>query len=152
MKILVFSDSHGEVSRMYYACLEHRPDAVIHLGDTVRDAEELERLLPGVSICMIRGNNDYAPSIPLQLVYPAGGTTVFLCHGHLFGVKTTKTVLAAAAKRAGCSVALFGHTHRPFDETVGDVRLINPGSVTFSDSYTVINADNGNFTATAIKL
>lgn len=41
MKILVFSDSHS-VCGFMKTCMEAvKPDAVIHLGDMVRDGEKL---------------------------------------------------------------------------------------------------------------
>ena len=33
MKILVFSDSHGDRQTMVLAAEAHRPDAIFHLGD-----------------------------------------------------------------------------------------------------------------------
>ena len=42
MKILVFSDSHGEKENMLLTVEAERPDAVFHLGDHWRDGEELE--------------------------------------------------------------------------------------------------------------
>ena len=46
MKILVFSDSHGDRQTMVLAAEAHRPDAIFHLGDCWRDAEELEYAFP----------------------------------------------------------------------------------------------------------
>ena len=42
MKILVFSDSHRALGTMYDAIERLRPDAVLHLGDHLEDAESLE--------------------------------------------------------------------------------------------------------------
>ena len=36
--------------------------------------------------------------------------------------------LVYAAQEQGASLALFGHTHRPFYEQVGGVTLVNPGT------------------------
>ena len=49
MKILVFSDSHGNEDNMVRAVEQERPstlDAIVHLGDGWRDAEALHRLYP----------------------------------------------------------------------------------------------------------
>ena len=47
MKILLFSDSHGNEDNMVRAVERERPsplDAIVHRGDGWRDAEALHRL------------------------------------------------------------------------------------------------------------
>lgn len=46
MKLLVFSDSHGNVANMEDAVRREEPDQVLHLGDVVRDADALRRRFP----------------------------------------------------------------------------------------------------------
>ena len=41
MKLLILSDSHREMKYMCDAVRRERPDAVIHLGDLVPDADRL---------------------------------------------------------------------------------------------------------------
>ena len=41
MKILVLSDSHGNISNMLQAVEREQPRAVYHLGDCLRDGERL---------------------------------------------------------------------------------------------------------------
>ena len=36
--------------------------------------------------------------------------------------------LVYAAQEAGCQLALFGHTHIPYHEDVGGVKVVNPGT------------------------
>ena len=60
-RILVFSDTHGNISR----CIEtidniKDVDLVIHLGDTVRDAAELEKIYPDIEFKYVSGNNDFS--------------------------------------------------------------------------------------------
>lgn len=152
MKILVFSDSHGDTGRMYYTVLEEKPDAVIHLGDTVADAEALSRMFPTLALCYVAGNNDYFCTAPMQTFYSAAGIKMFVCHGHRYGVKNDVSMLAASAAKNGCNIALFGHTHSPYDETVNGVRLLNPGSVTFGGSYLRITAQNGDVKAELLEI
>ena len=49
MRILVLSDSHGNVDNMARAVELTAPDRVLHLGDCWRDAEDLRDLFPGWS-------------------------------------------------------------------------------------------------------
>ena len=61
MKILVFSDSHGNEDNMVRAVERERPstlDAIVHLGDGWRDAEALHRLYPRIPLEQVPGNCD----------------------------------------------------------------------------------------------
>ena len=61
MKILVFSDSHGNEDNMIRAVERERPstlDAIVHLGDGWRDAEALHRLYPRIPLEQVPGNCD----------------------------------------------------------------------------------------------
>ena len=40
-KVLVLSDSHGDVDAMERAVARERPDLILHLGDLCRDFDEL---------------------------------------------------------------------------------------------------------------
>ena len=57
-RIFVFSDSHRYVRNMYAAMEDGKPDLVLHLGDMLRDAEELSYAYPQQSIVMVPGNCD----------------------------------------------------------------------------------------------
>ena len=52
MKLLIFSDSHGNVANMEDAVRLESPDRILHLGDLVRDAEALDAPL---GLCPGRG-------------------------------------------------------------------------------------------------
>ena len=45
-RILVLSDSHGNVNNMVTAVSRLHPDMIIHLGDCWADAEQLHRKFP----------------------------------------------------------------------------------------------------------
>ena len=131
MKILVFSDSHGNEDNMIRAVERERPftlDAIVHLGDGWRDAEALHRLYPRIPLEQVPGNCDFFTSAPPSLTISLDGVRIFLTHGHLFGVKSGLTRLALEARRVGAQLALFGHTHEADFLRMGDVTLFNPGS------------------------
>ena len=48
MKLLVFSDSHGNIEHMRRAVEQERPDQILHLGDVMRDAVELSVAYPNI--------------------------------------------------------------------------------------------------------
>ena len=75
------------------------------------------------------------------------GIKIFYCHGHRYGVKDGREKLAAEAKRRGCGLALYGHTHIAMIDEIDGVMLVNPGSLRYpvgkggSYCYLVINKD-----------
>ena len=138
MKLIVFSDSHGDLSRMR-AALRRHPDAgyCLHAGDGAREFALLRELFPGVAFAGVAGNCDFLPGgerPPEQCTLELGGKRIFLCHGHRFAVKGSTALLEEYAFENGIDVAVFGHTHEPCDRSVAapdgrTVRLFNPGSV-----------------------
>ena len=130
MKLLVVSDVHGDLDALERAVdAEADADAVIFLGDGLREAEDLQDMRPELKIYSVRGNCDYfVNDVPWQRVMRLGGVNVLITHGHLQGVKTTLSLLPSAAREMGCGVALFGHTHRPTLEERDGILLMNPGT------------------------
>ena len=59
MKLLVFSDSHRSLSAMRRIIAREQPDEVIHLGDYIGDAEQIEREFPSIGFLKVVGNCDY---------------------------------------------------------------------------------------------
>lgn len=129
MKILIFSDSHRKWKHMVSAVETEHPDAVIHLGDVVRDAEELERRYPSLSFIKVRGNCDYDVfDLPEQRILELGGVRFLVAHGHRYGVKSGLLRYWMAARENQVDVALFGHTHCAYCEEKSGIYLLNPGS------------------------
>ena len=129
MKIIVFSDSHGDVENMILAVEQERPDMALHLGDGWRDALSLRRRYPDLPLAQVPGNCDFRGSEAAVRVLEAEGRRILLCHGHTLGVKTGQDLLLAEALERGADAALFGHTHQPYVEYRSGVWLFNPGSI-----------------------
>ena len=145
MLIAVFSDSHGEINAMCAAIDENKPDLVLHLGDHARDAEALQRELPGLDIRFVRGNCDWSSDAEEVLTPVADGVRIFMTHGHRYGVKCTLDSLANAAHFSGAALALFGHTHQSEYRRMGDVTLFNPGAAGSGGSYGLITVKGTDF-------
>ena len=130
MQILIFSDSHGDRRRLREALLRHPAvSAVCHLGDGARDMAQVAQEFPDRTVFGVCGNCDMCTDLPLTRLEKFGGKKVLLTHGHAFSVKSGLLTYQLAAQERGADVALFGHTHRPFEENVGGVYLFNPGSL-----------------------
>lgn len=128
VRVLILSDSHGVIERALRAAEAFEPDMIIHLGDIERDVLDLGALLPDIPIEAVLGNNDLFCSRVSEKVVKADGLKIFITHGHMYSSSPERIALRALEK--GCSLALFGHTHRPFDAVINSVRVFNPGSVT----------------------
>ena len=130
MLVAVFSDSHGYIEPMCAAIEEHKPDLVLHLGDTSRDAEELRRLYPTLDIRFVRGNCDgWGTDAPEFLQFNIDALPIYMTHGHRQSVKTTLDSLANTVHFSGAKLGLFGHTHQSEYKKKGDVVLFNPGAI-----------------------
>lgn len=144
MKILVFSDSHGERENMILTVEAEHPDAVFHLGDHWRDGEELEYAFPDLPLYQVPGNCDWMQTDkPTERLVELGGVKFLLCHGHVFGVKNGYGTAVDRARRAGADVLLCGHTHVPYYEDFGGLQLLNPGSSGYGHTYGRILVQRG---------
>ena len=50
-----------------------------------------------------------------EAVFPLCGHRFFCCHGHRYHVNYGIQTLSCAAYEKGCDIALYGHTHIPYD-------------------------------------
>ena len=148
MKLLILSDTHRSLGFAYDAIEKEHPDAVVHLGDHLTDAEDLSFACQEPDFYYVPGNCDYAPTVPQSLTLEFDDVRVFMTHGHIYGVKRDLTALAGAAKDAGAQLALFGHTHIQHMEERNDITLLNPGTAgRFGCSgYAVVEITDGTFT------
>ena len=144
MKILVFSDSHGETALMHEVIQKESCDVIIHLGDCFEDMLELKDCYD-IPVYGVIGNVDYAAEGPLHEKIVLGGYRFYLTHGHRYHVKQHLNHIRAVAFQTPTDVVLFGHTHEPILEEHGHV-LMNPGSISrpraFAPSYGVITLEN----------
>ncbi len=129
-KLIVASDSHGSAVTLQGVLDKERDaDALIYLGDGVRDLETACGPFPRLRVYAVRGNCDLAAPEPPEGLAPFDGVNVLYTHGHLYGVKGGLERYWYAARERGARLALFGHTHIPVCEESDGVTLFNPGSV-----------------------
>ena len=127
----VVSDSHGHglwLERYLALCKRERYDAVFHLGDYDSDARWLEKRLD-VPMIAVAGNCDMFSDRPRMARASYGKHRLLAVHGHLQDVKYGYERLSYYAEEQSATIALFGHTHRPYAGWMGGVLLVNPGAL-----------------------
>ena len=114
MKLLILSDTHRSLGFACEAIEKEAPDAVIHLGDHLGDAEDLSFAYQDPDFYYVPGNCDYAPTVPQMLTLEFDGVRIFATHGHLFGVKRRWRMPPANAARSWpCSATRMCSASRP---------------------------------------
>ena len=131
MKILLLSDTHGNLSGMEKALRKFgkNADVIVHCGDGTRgEAMWLRDNVNHASVVCVRGNCDFIGDLNDVEYLDICSKHIMITHGHLFGVKFGLENLSYKAEEEGSDIVFFGHTHICTDEKVGNVRMINPGS------------------------
>lgn len=129
MKILVLSDSHGNIHNMARCVEMVQPRHILHLGDCIRDAEALQELFPQIPLTCVPGNCDWGRTEQAEVLCELGGKRILMMHGHTRSVKHTVMNARYAAMELGADILLFGHTHHSCVDYDGTLYLMNPGSI-----------------------
>lgn len=123
MKIIVMSDSHGDVTAIQkIGALQ--ADAHFHCGDSE---------LPFTTdvfgnMHKVRGNCDRDFEFPDEVIVTIGDKKVFMVHGHLHSVKNSLMSMSYEAQEKGAKLAFFGHSHLYGAEMQDGILFVNPGS------------------------
>lgn len=146
MEFLILSDSHGCVENLQAVEARQikRPDAIFFLGDGARDIAYLST--QSIPLLAVRGNCDWTTSELAQKterLLHFEDHSILMTHGHEWGVGAGIDALAKHAAELGADIVLFGHTHKPFLQTLpagvelGEITLtrpmylFNPGSISY---------------------
>ena len=145
MKILVFSDSHGNVDNMAQAVEQEQPQLIVHLGDCWRDGERLHDRFPSIPMEQVPGNCDYRSFEQAERLLFIEDARILICHGHTLGVKQSLLRAGYKAEEERLDLLLFGHTHRPMVDKRGRTLFVNPGSIGdyFHPFYAVVTVEQG---------
>ena len=127
MRYLVVSDSHGnrEILEDIAKQWESLMTAMFHCGDSELSTEDKI----WESFFVVGGNMDFDPSYPATFTQTFEDDTIFMTHGHLYGINFSFERLDTAAKEAKANICLFGHLHRVSCEEVDNIIFVNPGSI-----------------------
>lgn len=144
MKVLIYSDSHGDISSIVEIFEKEKPDLIISAGDNAGDFREFKLCYNELQIPyhVVRGNCDhFNRDFPDEEIFEIEGVRIFLTHGHLYGVKSDLESLRKKAKELEVQVTIFGHTHRYQDLSIDNCRFFNPGALK-DGHYAVLEIEN----------
>lgn len=129
MKIGVVSDTHsGDIPPQLINDFT-KVDLIIHAGDfcTLEDVKVFEEL---TDVKAVRGNMDEKPvckKFPVKQVITIDGLKIGLYHGEGSAATILETVMAHFEGKK-LDAVIFGHSHCPFNQTIGGTLYFNPGS------------------------
>lgn len=142
-------EQYGETCDAFVFCGDGITD-IAEILETANENQTFRNKLPDV-IAFVRGNGDpstYPVSfdigknntisknelkgtiiVPDYQTLTVNNTNFLITHGHLTGINFGDELLLDKTIKAGCSVAIFGHTHVATQEMINDsIKFINPGS------------------------
>ncbi|URA10352.1 YfcE family phosphodiesterase [Thermospira aquatica] len=153
-RLLVISDSHGKVDRIYDLVRKHigEFDVLFHLGDKAYDM--LPFLEDGYSVVLIKGNMETLASdvsLPVDWEHLAeyDGVKLLATHGHRYSVHSTLVFLKKHALHLGVSLVLFGHTHEQACFKEDGITYFNPGALQ-DGYYGIVHLDKSAITKTEL--
>ena len=145
-RIMVISDTHHRLEHITKVLDNIQQfDMIIHLGDNVADAKNLERLYPDKEVVAVQGNTDMpTPYASVEIFREIEGVSILMTHGHLYGVKTGTDRIFYRGKELGAKAVLFGHTHIPLCVKEEEIYLLNPGGHNYPErSIGIIEIEDG---------
>lgn len=126
MRILVLSDSHGNISGVRDVLENQIYDYVFYLGDGFLD---IKPFLIDKRVFAVSGNCDFISSEKKEMVLPFLNHNILITHGNEYGVRYSVESIKRHAYELGADIVCFGHTHRFYFEKEDGIYFLNPGSL-----------------------
>ncbi|MBR0535759.1 MAG: YfcE family phosphodiesterase [Clostridia bacterium] len=145
MRIIVISDSHGRWSNVVEA-IDNEPSAevVYFLGDGVRDYEDAQSIHAGSKAFIgVRGNCDMYCDLPFKDIRTLENKKIYATHGHCEHVKYGIEELKHLARKEGCDIVLYGHTHEALSTYEDGLYIFNPGTMKYGQYGVIDITPNG---------
>lgn len=123
MLLGLISDTHGKFDEQIpelFRDVEH----ILHAGDICGNGiiAKLEQIAP---VTAVLGNNDYDPQYRDLEIAELGGTKILI--NHIVPFNNPHAPIFDSIVRVRPDIVLYGHTHKPADETRDGIRYLNPG-------------------------
>lgn len=128
MIISVISDTHRKSNGISKALMKSKgADIIIHLGDNVEDAKEIQKQFKG-KVIYVAGNCDPIALCKTEEIIELEGKRIFITHGNRYDVNYGLSELLDKAKQHSFDLVLYGHTHISRVDYEEGIFFVNPGS------------------------
>ena len=127
MRILVFSDSHGDSESMEKVIKRFYPDAVIYLGDGIDDFFILEKEFPHAKFYNVAGNIDDKGDVARLERFE--DVAIYMSHLESFAKIKADREHVFEAMKLNAKIILYGHTHVPELFVYRGITFMNPGTI-----------------------
>jgi len=141
MRIAIVSDTHDNWANFKKALdwiKKENIQMILHCGDIssqeiISDAKKIFE-----DIRFVKGNADFDLDAPNFLELEIENKKIFFTH---FPAEAKK-----ATESGKYDVVFYGHTHRPWEEKIGQCRMINPGELAghfYKPTFAIFNINTG---------
>lgn len=125
MKIAVVSDTHNNWVNFEKAISWIKKEnirLILHCGD-IQSQEIIDKAQKffGKEIKFVKGNGDFNLDLPEKMELEFNSKKIIFTHFPLIAKKL--------AQSQNYDLVFYGHTHRPWEEKVGNCKMINPGEL-----------------------
>lgn len=126
MRIAIVSDTHDNMAnfnKVIDFLNKENITVMLHCGDICNQStiDEAKKNFKG-EITFVRGNGDYELEDVLESMdVELGGKKIAFVH--------YPDKAMALAESGQYDLVFYGHTHKPWEEKIGNCRLVNPGEV-----------------------
>ena len=142
MKIAIVSDTHNNWANFKKAIdwiKKENIQIILHCGDIMGQEiiDDAKKNFDG-EIKFVKGNADYDLELQEKIELDLENKKIVFCH---FPSEAKKM-----AQSGNYDVVFYGHTHRPWDEKVGECNMINPGELAgqfYKPSFAVYDTATG---------
>jgi len=143
MKIAIVSDTHNNMLNFKKAIdwiKKEKILLILHCGDisTQETIDEAKKYFGG-EIKFVKGNADYDLDLPDKMELDFNGKKIAFAH--------FPDIVKKLAQSGKYDLVFYGHTHRPWDEKVGETHMINPGELAgqfYKSTFAVYDTATGN--------
>lgn len=150
MKVLIISDSHGNLSNLGHVlgfATSYKIDAIVHAGDW-DNLESVEKVLDSeIPLYSVLGNADIDPAIGIKLAKKskkfAKDFLYFEIDGKKIGVVHRPQDVKNFFDGKTADIIFCGHLHSSNDSLVSGLRVVRPGAIKLGINFAVYNTENG---------
>ncbi len=134
MKIAIVSDTHDNLANFNKIIdwLNYEEiKTILHCGD-ICNQETINEAVKNFKgeIKFVRGNGDFnLHDISEEMEIELDGKKIFFNHYPDIAQKNAELRNPSRPSGQEYDLAFYGHTHKPWEEKVGNCRLVNPGEV-----------------------